>query len=245
MVDGEEALKAIRTEVPDLVISDVMMPGMDGLQLVAALRCRAANRSRPGVAAVGAGGQEASIEGLQAGADDYLVKPFAAAELLARVRANIELARLRNHQARWRTAMVDSLQEAFFVCDENGAVVEINNAFTEILGYGPEGLPYPATHPWWPDAETDPEAHRLVEAGFRTNAESAPTAASRFRSITVTGTGFGLPPPSTMPRIPTPAGRSWSARCETSRPSTTLCNGKLRWPHSISNWRKQIRSTVR
>ena len=83
-------------------------------------------------------GQEASIEGLQAGADDYLVKPFAAAELLARVRANIELARLRSHQARWRTALVDSLQEAFFVCDEHGAVVEINNAFTEILGYGPE-----------------------------------------------------------------------------------------------------------
>ena len=73
------------------------------------------------------------------------------------MRANIELARLRSHQARWRTALVDSLQEAFFVCDEHGAVVEINNAFTEILGYGPEQLPYPATHPWWPDADTDPE----------------------------------------------------------------------------------------
>ena len=82
------------------------------------------------------------------------------------MRANIELARLRNHQARWRTALVDSLQEGFFVCDEHGAVVEINSAFTEILGYGPEQLPYPATHPWWPDAETDPEAHRVVEAAF-------------------------------------------------------------------------------
>ncbi len=166
VVDGGEALKAIRTEVPDLVISDVMMPGMDGLQLVAALRAESRTATIPVLLLSARAGQEASIEGLRAGADDYLVKPFAAAELLARVRANIELARLRNHQIRWRTALVDSLQEAFFVCDENGAVLEINSAFTEILGYGPEGLPYAATHPWWPDAEADPEARLLVEEAF-------------------------------------------------------------------------------
>jgi PAS domain S-box-containing protein len=165
-VNGREALTAIRSEPPDLVISDVMMPGMDGLELVAALRSEPRTAAVPVLLLSARAGQEASIEGLQAGADDYLVKPFAAAELLARVRANIELARLRSHQARWRTAMIDSLQEAFFVCDENGAVVEINNAFTEILGYGPEDLPYPATHPWWPDADTDPDAHQLVETAF-------------------------------------------------------------------------------
>jgi PAS domain S-box-containing protein len=166
-VDGQQAWDMIRADVPDLVISDVMMPHIDGLQLVAALRSEPRTAAVPVLLLSARAGQEASIEGLEAGADDYLVKPFAAAELLARVRANIELARLRNHQARWRTAMVDSLQEAFFVCDENGAVVEINNAFTEILGYGPEHLPYPATHPWWPDPKTDPEAHRLVEAAFK------------------------------------------------------------------------------
>ncbi|MFC7511357.1 PAS domain S-box protein [Streptomyces thermocarboxydus] len=74
------------------------------------------------------------------------MKPFAAAELLARVRANVELARLRGHHLRWRTALVDSLQEAFFVCDESGAVVEINAAFTDILGYGTEDLPYAPVH---------------------------------------------------------------------------------------------------
>jgi PAS domain S-box-containing protein len=164
--DGQQALEAVRADTPDLVISDVMMPEMDGLQLVSALRAEPRTAAIPVLLLSARAGQEASIEGLQAGADDYLVKPFAAAELLARVRANIELARLRNHQSRWRTALVDSLQEAFFVCDEHGAVVEINDAFTEILGYGPEQLPYPATHPWWPDAETDPDAHGLVEAAF-------------------------------------------------------------------------------
>ena len=166
VTDGRQALEAIRADVPDLVISDVMMPGMDGLQLVAALRADPRVAAVPVLLLSARAGQEASIEGLQAGADDYLVKPFAAAELLARVRANIELARLRSHQARWRTALVDSLQEAFFVCDEHGVVVEINAAFTEVLGYGPEQLPYPPIHPWWPDAETDPEAHRQVDAAF-------------------------------------------------------------------------------
>ncbi len=119
-----------------------MMPRLDGLELVTRLRGDSRTASVPVLLLSARAGQEASIEGLRAGADDYLVKPFAAAELLARVRANVELARLRGHHLRWRTALIDSLQEAFFVCDESGAVVEINTAFTDILGYGPEDLPY-------------------------------------------------------------------------------------------------------
>ncbi|MEU9834847.1 SpoIIE family protein phosphatase [Streptosporangium sp. NPDC048047] len=164
--DGMEALDAIRADAPDLVVSDVMMPRLDGLALVSALRSDPRTAAVPVLLLSARAGQEESIEGLQAGADDYLVKPFAAAELLARVRANMEMARLRQHQARWRTALVDSLQEAFFVCDEDGAVVEINNAFTDVLGYGPEDLPYAAVHPWWPDADADPEAHRQVAEAF-------------------------------------------------------------------------------
>ncbi|WP_328314951.1 SpoIIE family protein phosphatase [Streptomyces sp. NBC_00442] len=164
--DGLEALRAVRAHTFDLVISDVMMPHMDGLELLAELRSHPRTASVPVVLLSARAGQEASIEGLQAGADDYLVKPFAAADLLARVRANIALARLRSHHARWRTALVESLQEAFFVCDEEGAVIEINTAFTDILGYGAEGLPYRPIHPWWPDAVTDSEAHRQVGDAF-------------------------------------------------------------------------------
>ncbi|MEU4877098.1 SpoIIE family protein phosphatase [Streptomyces sp. NPDC021608] len=164
--DGAEALDAARRRTPDLVVSDVMMPRLGGLELVGRLRADTRTASVPVVLLSARAGQEASIEGLQAGADDYLVKPFAAAELLARVRANVELARLRSHHLRWRTALIDSLQEAFFVCDESGAVVEINTAFTDILGYGTDGLPYAPTHPWWPDAATDPGAHEQVGDAF-------------------------------------------------------------------------------
>ncbi|OXM54577.1 histidine kinase [Amycolatopsis thailandensis] len=168
VTDGDAAIDAIRSEAPDLVISDVMMPGLDGLGLVERLRSEPRTATVPVLLLSARAGQEASIEGLQAGADDYLVKPFASAELLARVRANVELARLRTRSARWRAALIDSLQEAFFVCDEQGAVVEINSAFTAILGYGPKGLPYRPIHPWWPDANTDPDAYRLVADAFDT-----------------------------------------------------------------------------
>lgn len=166
VTDGVEALAAARRRTPDLVVSDVMMPRLDGLELVSRLRADPRTASVPVLLLSARAGQEASIEGLRAGADDYLVKPFAAAELLARVRANVELARLRDHHLRWRTALIDSLQEAFFVCDESGTVVEINAAFTDILGYGPEGLPYAPVHPWWPHAPADPGAYEQVGDAF-------------------------------------------------------------------------------
>jgi PAS domain S-box-containing protein len=166
VVDGQAALESIRANPPDLVVSDVMMPRLDGVALVTQLRADPRTAVVPVLLLSARAGQEASIEGLNAGADDYLVKPFAAAELLARVRANVELARLRNHHARWRTALVDSLQEAFFVCDDQGAVIEINAAFTEVLGYGTDGLPYEPTHPWFPDPEIDPAAYQQVADAF-------------------------------------------------------------------------------
>jgi hypothetical protein len=166
VADGQDALESVRAHPPDLLVSDVMMPRLDGLALVSTLRADPRTSVVPILLLSARAGQEASIEGLDAGADDYLVKPFVAAELLARVRANVELSRLRNHHARWRTALVDSLQEAFFVCDERGAVIEINTAFADVLGYGPDGLPYEPTHPWFPDPAIDPEAFQQVSDSF-------------------------------------------------------------------------------
>ncbi|MCV7151288.1 SpoIIE family protein phosphatase [Mycolicibacterium pyrenivorans] len=164
--DGQRALDAVRAAAPDIVISDVMMPRLDGLELVAALRADHRTAAVPVLLLSARAGQEASIGGLLAGADDYLVKPFAAAELLARVRANVELSRLRNRHARWRDAMIESLQEAFFVCDEDGAVIEINAAFTDLLGFDADGLPYQPPHPWWQSGDSGTEERRQATLGF-------------------------------------------------------------------------------
>jgi signal transduction histidine kinase/serine phosphatase RsbU (regulator of sigma subunit) len=97
--DGVTALELIRAEPPDLVLADVMMPGLDGFGLLDAVRNDDLLRRVPFVMLSARAGGEAAIEGLHAGADDYVVKPFAATELLARVRANLELGRMRNRLA--------------------------------------------------------------------------------------------------------------------------------------------------
>jgi PAS domain S-box-containing protein len=63
---------------------------------------------------------------------------------------------------KFRTALVNSLQEGFFVADHDGAVVDMNSAFAEILGYRPEGLPYPWPHPWLVDKQTAAVQQGLV-----------------------------------------------------------------------------------
>ena len=102
VVDGAAALVAATAQPPDLIITDVMMPGMDGLELVAALRADVRTARLPVLLLSARAGQEAAAEGLAAGADDYLVKPFTAGELLARVGAHLQLGQLRREaEQRW------------------------------------------------------------------------------------------------------------------------------------------------
>jgi len=93
--NGLAALDAIRRNPPDLVLTDVMMPRLDGFGLMRAIREDPALRDIPVIMLSARAGEEASIEGLSAGADDYLVKPFSGRELIARVASNLKLARLR------------------------------------------------------------------------------------------------------------------------------------------------------
>ena len=93
--DGQAALEAARTSLPDLVLSDIMMPRLDGFGLLRELRADERTARLPIILLSARTGEEAAVGGLDAGADDYLAKPFSARELLARVRTHVELARQR------------------------------------------------------------------------------------------------------------------------------------------------------
>lgn len=93
--DGEAALAAAHSSTPDLILSDVMMPGLDGFGLLRAIRTDPLFASLPVILLSARAGEEAKVDGLAAGADDYLIKPFSARELLARVASNIQMADVR------------------------------------------------------------------------------------------------------------------------------------------------------
>ena len=93
--NGSEALQSAVTDPPDLILSDVMMPGLDGFGLLKELRARAETKTIPVILLSARAGEESRVDGLGAGADDYLIKPFTARELLARVAAHLAMRKRR------------------------------------------------------------------------------------------------------------------------------------------------------
>ncbi|HEU4653774.1 MAG TPA: ATP-binding protein [Steroidobacteraceae bacterium] len=169
--DGLEALDLIRKEPPDLVLSDVMMPKMDGMALLNTLRADPATVDIPVILLSARAGEEARVEGLNVGADDYLIKPFSARELVARIDAHVRLSQMRRRaqqalqeaeEMRWRVAheqmrvQLGELQRIFentpsfmAVLTGDDLVFElINPAYEKLIDYRPvlgkpllEGMP--------------------------------------------------------------------------------------------------------
>jgi len=93
VANGQEALQAALADPPALILSDIMMPGLDGFGLLQELRSRPQVRTIPIILLSARAGEESRDEGLAAGADDYLIKPFTARELLARVASHLAMRR--------------------------------------------------------------------------------------------------------------------------------------------------------
>lgn len=145
VANGDQVLSAARRQRPDLIMSDIMMPVLDGLGLLAAVRADPSLQNVPIVLLSARAGEDARIEGLDAGADDYLTKPFSARELVARIGALLELGHMRRHAEealRRRTAQFETLlNEAplgVYLVDADFRIREVNPPARAMFGDIPD-----------------------------------------------------------------------------------------------------------
>jgi signal transduction histidine kinase len=137
--DGLSVLSAIRDQRPDLIVADVMMPGLDGFALMRELRADPDTSSIPVLLLSARAGEAAKLEGLRAGAADYLVKPFMARELVAKVQSQIEHATFRRQadveRARLRSLFNDAPVP---ICILRGAELRyefVNPPYARLFGH--------------------------------------------------------------------------------------------------------------
>jgi PAS domain S-box-containing protein len=145
--DGAAALAAARRQPPDLVLTDVMMPRLDGFGLLRELRADPRTREVPVIMLSARAGEESRVEGMEAGVDDYLVKPFGARELLARVSAHLQMARLRretNQSLRYRGEQFETLLNqaplGVYLVDADFRIREVNPVALPVFGDIPGGV---------------------------------------------------------------------------------------------------------
>jgi PAS domain S-box-containing protein len=179
VTNGLEALKAIAQRLPDLLLSDVMMPKLDGFELLRELRANPHTEEIPIILLSARAGEESRIEGLKAGADDYLVKPFSARELLARVEATLKLGQIRKVAARQEQALRVEAQAArdsldnvlariadqFLALDRDWRYTYVNDRVIEVTGIDRENLLGRSIWELFPDiagSQFDVEVRRAV-----------------------------------------------------------------------------------
>jgi signal transduction histidine kinase/DNA-binding response OmpR family regulator len=172
VADGEAALRVARRRRPDLVLADVMMPGLDGFALMRALRADPATADVPVVLLSARAGEDARVEGLDAGADDYLVKPFSAKELVSCLAARLEVARAHAEAREARSRLHAQLMQApMAVCVLRGPqlVYELANPrYLEMVGRTSEQVLGTPVRRVFPELPGDAPVFRMLEEVYRT-----------------------------------------------------------------------------
>jgi PAS domain S-box-containing protein len=173
---GDQALAAVQARKPDLLVTDVMMPGLDGFGLLSAVRADTGLRDLPVIFLSARAGEEAKIDALDSGVDDYLVKPFSARELLARVSANIAMAAVRRDAAETVAAaearaarVLAQMNEGYVLLDRQFRVAEINDEGLRMDGRPREAFIGNSHWDVWPGSETDAQG-RLYKQVMREGA---------------------------------------------------------------------------
>ena len=140
---ADAALKAVAEELPALVLADLVLPGTSGMDLLRALRADPVTANIPVVILSGHGQPETVVEGLEAGADDFLSKPFTPMELMARVRAHMKTAQaqaeLRERAALFQ-AQIESAPQAVLAVGSDRRVLAVSRRFEELWGLPPGSI---------------------------------------------------------------------------------------------------------
>ncbi len=179
--DGLAALEVLHTEVVDLVLSDVMMPRLDGIGLVRAVRADPSLAAMPLIMLSARAGEEGLLEGLDMGADDYLAKPFSARELLARVRTHLAVNRaeqVRGVLERSKELLDQAQQLAQLGSWEVDLVTDTmsgSDTCLEVLGL---------THEQWPVLGATALMARLIHPDDLAQVDAAHTALPRDGRVT-------------------------------------------------------------
>ena len=196
--DGDEALSAIDTECPDLVVLDLSMPGLGGLDVLRRVRGAPVTEALPVIVLSGRSGETDRIVGLDLGADDYLVKPFSPGELAARVRSVLR-------RARPTTAAGPPVMCGRLALDAGAREITVDGAPVELTAREFDLLAFLVAHPrqvfsraqllgqvwhsegWQGEATVTEHVHRL-----RAKLGLDPAARPRIR--TMRGVGYQLDP---------------------------------------------------
>ena len=140
VADGNAALAALQTQTIHLVLSDVMMPRLNGVELLERLRADERTRTLPVILVSARAGEEDTVAGLHTGADDYLVKPFGARELVARVHARLEIASEHTRREETLRAITDALPALVSYIDADCRYRFNNRAYADWFGHQPHEL---------------------------------------------------------------------------------------------------------
>jgi PAS domain S-box-containing protein len=141
--NGADAVDTFRRERPDLVLMDVMMPGMNGFEAARKIKCCCGERWVPLIFVTALDQDEDLVEGLQAGGDDYLHKPLNFSVLGAKLRAfgrTLALQRKLNDSLRRAQAISDSVVDSIITADAEGVIQSCNRATMSLFGYREEEL---------------------------------------------------------------------------------------------------------
>lgn len=133
--DGEEALEKAKSENPDLILLDIMMPKMTGYEVCQKLRANGMTKSIPIVMITALHEMDDRIKGIDAGADDFISKPFNKTELLARVKSLLRMRQIpaKEEETNILESVLSGLEEGVVVTDGQWKITHINQTAKELL----------------------------------------------------------------------------------------------------------------